>query len=220
MPHSGVLILAQPLGGGCSISYSLSSRLAESLIQVGLDLVLAALNVLNQVSQSCAVFHSGNLLAINSFLINACGLTGTGGKSLEVVGTVELTMVNVLLQSRRKGSRCLLLFEDAGVHVVRIFLVYTHVVPHLLLLNTIAKEAEATALTAVQVLSRLIVHAQPSGQLLQCLVLMALVTHVPRGLSLNRLKAIEAETIAILLGHQGIDLQVVPAVTISSAPIV
>ena len=60
-------------------------------------------------------------------------------------------MVNVLfLNSRSKGGRCLLLLEDAGcVHVVRIFLVNTHVVPHLLLLNTIAEEAEAGALAAV-----------------------------------------------------------------------
>jgi hypothetical protein len=139
----------------------LSSRLPEGLVKVSLDLVLAALNVLNQVSQSCAVFHCGYLLAINSFLINAAGLSGSGGKSLEVVGAVELTMVNVLfLSSRWKGSRCLLLLEDAGgIHVVRIFLVNTHVVPHLLLLNTIAEEAEAGALAAVQVLCRLIVHA-------------------------------------------------------------
>ena len=129
----------------------MSFRLPESLVEVSLDLVLAALNVLNQVSQSCAVFHSGNLLAINSFLVNTCGLPGSGGKGLEIIGTVELTMVNVLfLNSRRKGGRCLLLLEDAGcVHVVRIFLVNTHVVPHLLLLNTIAEEAEAGALAAV-----------------------------------------------------------------------
>lgn len=196
----------------------MSSRLPESLVQVGLDLVLAALNVLNQVSQSCAVFHCGNLFAINCFLINACSLSGSGGKCLEVVGTVELTMVNVLfLSSSRKGSRCLLLLEDAGdVCVVRIFLVNTHVVPHLLLLNTIAEEAESGALAAIQVLCRFIVHAQPSGQLLQSLVLVALVTHVPRGLSLNGLKAIEAGTIAILFGHQAICAQVVPTVTISS----
>jgi hypothetical protein len=76
-------------------------------------------------------------------------------------------MVDVLFLSRRKGSRSLLLLEDAGgVHVVRIFLVNTHVVPHLLLLNTIAEEAEAGALATIQVLCRLIVHAQPSGQLL------------------------------------------------------
>lgn len=195
----------------------MSSRLPEGLVQVSLDLVLAALNVLNQVSQSCAAFHCGNLLAINSFLINACGLPGSRGKSLEVVGTVELTMVNVLFLSRRKGSRGLLFLEDAGgVHVVRIFLVNTHVVPHLLLLNTIAEEAEAGALATVQVLSRIIVHAQPSGQLLQSLVLLALVTHVPRGLSLNRLQAIEADTIANLFGHQAISAQVVPTVPISS----
>lgn len=196
----------------------MSSRLPEGLVKVSLDLVLAALNVLNQVSQSCAVFHSGNLLAINSFLINAASLSGSGGKSLEVVGAVELTMVNVLfLSSRWMGSRCLLLLEDAGgVHVVRIFLVNTHVVPHLLLLNTIAEEAEAGALATVQVLSRLIVHAQPSGQFLQSLVLLALVTHVPWGLSLNRLQAIEADTIANLFGHQAIRAQMVPTVPISS----
>lgn len=194
----------------------MSSRLSEGLVQVSLDLVLASLNVLNQVSQSCAVFHSGNLLAINSFLINACGLPRYGGKSLEVEDTVELTMVNVLFLSRRKSSRCLLLLKDAGVHVVRIFLVNTHVVPHLLLLNTIAEEAEAGALAAVQVLCRLIVHAQPSGQFLQSLVLLALVTHVPRGLSLNRLQTLEADTIANLFGHQAISAKVVPTVPISS----
>lgn len=212
-----MLILAHTLLGGISISYSLSSRLSEGLVKVSLHLVLAAVNVLNQVSQSCAVFHSGNLLAINSFLINAAGLSGSCGKSLKVVGTVELTMVNVLFLSRRKGSRSLLLLEDAGgVYVVRIFLVNTHVVPHLLLLNTIAEEAEAGALATVQVLSRLIVHAQPSGQLLQSLVLLALVTHVPWGLTLNRLQAIEADTIANLFGHQAISAQVVPTVPISS----
>lgn len=196
----------------------MSFRLPEGLVEVSLDLVLVALNVLNQVSQSCAVFHSGNLLAINSFLVHACGLPGSGGKGLEIIGTVELTMVNVLLlSSRRKGGRCLLLLEDAGgVHVVRIFLVNTHVVPHLLLLNTIAEEAEAGALAAVQVFRRLVVHAQPGGQLLQGLVLLALVTHVPRGLSLNRLQAVEADAIAILLGQQALGGQVVPSVTISS----
>ena len=197
----------------------MSSRLPEGLVQVSLDLVLAALNVLNQVSQSCAVFHSGNLLAINSFLVHACGLPGSGGKGLEVIGTVELTMVNVLFLSscRRKGGRCLQLLEDAGsVYVVRIFLVNTHVVPHLLLLNTIAEEAEAGALAAVEVLRRLVVHAQPGGQLLQGLVLLALVAHVPRGLSLNGLQAIEADPIAILLGQQALGGQVVPPVTISS----
>lgn len=127
-------------------------------------------------------------------------------------------MVNVLfLSSRSKGGRCLLLLEDAAsVYVVRIFLVNTHVVPHLLLLNTIAEEAEAGALAAVQVLRRLVVHAQPGGQLLQGLILLALVAHVPRGLSLNGLQAIKADAIAILLGQQALDGQDISPITISS----
>lgn len=47
----------------------------------------------------------------------------------------------------------LLLFEDAVVNVVRIFLVNTYGVPGLLLLlNTVAEETETGTLTSVQVL--------------------------------------------------------------------
>ena len=82
-------------------------------------------------------------------------------------------MVQVLFLSHCTGD--LLLFEDAILDVVRIFLVNTHAIPHLLLVDAITEEAEAGALSTIQIFSRFVVLTHSCGEILKHLILMILI---------------------------------------------
>ena len=123
-------------------------------------------------------------------------------------------MIQVLFLSH--CSRNLLLLKDAIVNVVRIFLVNTHAVPHLLLVDAITEETEAGALSTIQILGRFVVLAHSCGEILEHFILMILITYVSRGLALNRIKAVDASAVTILLSKHALVSQQVPTISVSS----
>jgi hypothetical protein len=185
------------------------------MVEVSLDLILASMDVLDQVSKSGAVFHCGNLLAINGILVHSGSMSfSCRCERLQVVGTVKLAMVQILVLTYGAGS--LLLLEDAVIHGVRNFLVNTHAVPHLLLVNAVAEEAEAAALSTVQIFCGFVILTQSCGKLLKSLVLVVLIARISWGLANDWLKTVKACSGAILLSHHTIVLLQVSSISISS----
>jgi hypothetical protein len=123
-------------------------------------------------------------------------------------------MIHVLVLSNCAVS--LLLLEDTVVHCVRNFLVNTYAVPHLLLVNAVTEEAEAGALSSIQIFCGFVILTQSCCKILQSLVLMILVADVSWSLAHNRLKTIDAAAVAILLGHHTFVALHVPSISISS----
>jgi hypothetical protein len=97
-----------------------------------------------------------------------------------------------------------LLLKDAVVDVVRIFLVNTNAVPHLLLVDAVTEETEASALSTIQILCRFVILTHSCGQILEHLILMILIPYVSRGPGLNGFKAVDASAVTILLSHHAL----------------
>lgn len=77
------------------------------------------MDVLDQISQSCAVFHSRDLFAFNRILVHSSLLLLSIflRKRFQVISAVKLAMVNILLLLDYGGD-ALLLLEDTLINVV------------------------------------------------------------------------------------------------------